>query len=160
MSCWAAALQSWLKVCCPATDLDENGILALFTSYQTPCGTIELAGLRAIEAMFHMDSEELDGARLTADYLAAKLRLGHLYLTYAPGPAPDIGHSVVVYGAGLVAAELMDPFAGYITRPYAFFTSRTRAFTAWPRGGRGSVPAPRGLQAGSPPACGQSENRR
>jgi hypothetical protein len=139
MSCWAAALESWLRVCRPAEGFDEERLVALFARYQAPGGRIELPGLRAVAARFGMATEELDGAALTPEYLSEKLRLGHLYLTYTPGLTPEIGHSVVAYGVGPVAVDLMDPFEGYITRHFAFFTGRTRAFVGWPRRGLGAT---------------------
>ena len=142
MSCWAAALVSWLGVCCPRARLDETAIADAFRRWQTPDGRIELPGLQAIAEAFTMGADEVPGANLTPEYLAAKLRFGHLYLTYTPGPAPDIGHTVVVYTVGPVVVDLMDPFVGYTSQPFAFFTSRRRAFVAWPRYGGGVVPLP------------------
>lgn len=142
MSCWAAALESWLSVCCPAANYDEAWALQALKDCQVSDHRLTMAGLRRIAGMFGMASEETGPGALTPEYLAARLHLGHLYISYDPGTRPDTGHTVVVWAVGPVTVEVMDPWEGYLSRPFAFFASRSRAFVGWPRYAGGVVPPP------------------
>ena len=142
MSCWAAALESWLSVCCRGALYNEAWALETFSRWQTADCRIEWAGLKAAADLLAMRSEETGVGALTPEYLLDRLRSGHLYLTYIPTPGPVEAHTVVVYGIGNVAVDVMDPLEGYISRPHEFFESRTRAFIGWPSRAGGVIPDP------------------
>ncbi len=142
MSCWAAALESWLSVCSPRCPFDEAWALATFAPWQTPDHRLEWAGLEVLRQVFSMDHDETGPGGLTPEYLAARLRRGHLYVTYMPTPGPVASHTVVIYGVGNVAADVMDPLEGYLSRPHEFFRARTRALVFWPSLGDGTIPDP------------------
>jgi hypothetical protein len=133
LSCWAAALVSWLRVTYPEVELNERGIVDLFTPY---CGEGERLlwpGLEAVARHFSMDWAEFGPGKLTPEIVAARLTSGHLYLTYVPcSNARVAAHTVVVWGVGDATVEVMDPFEGYVSRPLEFLQSRTRAFVGWP----------------------------
>jgi hypothetical protein len=142
LSCWAAALESWLSVCCRQPGYDQAWALETFSRWRTGTGSIEWAGLKAAAQLLAMRSEETGAGALTPEYLLERLRCGHLYLTYIPTPGPVEAHTVVVYGIGPVAVDLMDPLEGYLSRPHEFFASRTRAFLGWPSCAGGVIPDP------------------
>lgn len=141
MSCWAAALESWLSVCCPRADYDESWAVETFARWQAGDCRIEWEGLKAIASLFRMQCEERGGG-LTPDYILERLRLGHLWVTYIPTPGPVAAHTVVIYGIGNAAVDVVDPLEGYVSRPHEFFESRTRALVAWPSAAGGVIPDP------------------
>lgn len=142
MSCWAAALESWLSVCRPGAPYTEAWALHAFSRWQAGDSRIEWAGLQAVADLFSMRSEEAGLGALTPDYLDHRLHSGHIYLTYIPTPGPVAAHTVVVYGIGNAAVDVMDPLEGYLSRPHEFFQSRTRALVGWPSCAGGGIPDP------------------
>ena len=144
MSCWAAALESWLSVCRPGAPYTEAWALQAFSRWQAGDSRIEWAGLKAVADLFSMRSEETGLGALTPDYLDRRLHSGHIYVTYIPTPGPVAAHTVVVYGIGNVAVDVMDPLEGYLSRPHEFFESRTRALVGWPSCAGGVIPDPTG----------------
>ena len=145
MSCWAAALESWLSVCCPGSQYSEAWAIRAFSRWQAGDSRIEWEGLKAAAGLFRMRSEEVGVGALTPDYLEEKLRSGgHLYITYIPTPGPVAAHTVVVYGIGNAAVDVMDPEEGYVSQPHEFFLSRTRALVCWPPCAGGVIPDPSG----------------
>lgn len=141
-SCWAAALQSWLSVCLPGSPYDEAWAIQAFGRWQGASCRLDSAGLKVLAAVFSMRSQELGAGELTPGLLCDRLRRGHLFLAYRPHPGPVPGHVVVVYGAGDVAVDVMDPQDGYVSRPHEFFRSRTQAFLGWPWTPNGTLPDP------------------
>jgi hypothetical protein len=144
MSCWAAALESWLSVCRPGAPYTEAWALQTFSRWQAGDARIEWTGLKAVADLFSMRSEVAGMGALTPDYLDHRLHSGHVYLTYIPTPGPVAAHTVVVYGIGTAAVDVMDPLEGYVSRPHEFFETRTRALVGWPSGAGGVIPDPTG----------------
>lgn len=142
LSCWAAALASWLSVTCPGAALDEAWAIEAFRRWQGPDQRLDWPGLQAIAAALGMGWEETGPGALTPEYFTSRLPLGHLWLTYVPSPGLVAGHTVVVYGVTACTLDLMDPNEGYTSKPLEFFATRTRAFAGWPPRG-GSIPDPR-----------------
>ena len=142
MSCWAAALESWLSVCLSGSPYDEDWAVRSFTRWQATDCRIEWAGLRALADLFRMRSEIVGMGALTPDYFYNRLQSGILYLTYVPTTGQVDSHSVVAYGVGFMGVDVMDPLEGYLTRPLEFFGSRTKAFVGWPSCPGGVIPDP------------------
>ncbi len=142
MSCWAAALESWLSVCSPGSPYDEDWAVRAFARWQAGDCRIEWEGLMAVARLFRMECEELGAGGLTPEYIRGRLEAGHLYLTYIPTPGPVAAHTVVVHGIGEAAVDVVDPLEGYLSRPHEFFLSRTRALAGWPSRAGGVIPDP------------------
>lgn len=142
MSCWAAALESWLSVCAPRCRFDEAWALGAFAAWQAPDHRMDWKGLAVLAEVFFMSSEEIGPGAATPAFLAGKLRCGHLYVSYMPTPGPVSAHSVVVYGVGPASVDVMDPLEGFQSLPHGFFLTRTRVLVCWPSLGHGTIPDP------------------
>lgn len=142
LSCWAAALASWLSVACPSAALDEAWAISTFRAWQGADQRLDWPGLKDIAVSLDMAWEDVGRGALSPDYFSSRLPVGHLWMTYVPSPGLVAGHTVVVYGVTECTLDLMDPNEGYTSKPLEFFASRSRAFVGWPPRG-GAIPDPR-----------------
>lgn len=121
MSCWAAALSSWLKGT-QGSDYSVANLLQIFRWYVTKNGLdISYFDRIADSGLVNMYYDFYDPSDLTFDYIYLQLQQSYLYLMSIPASGP--AHVVVLYGVVRDRAtganeeiQIMDPLFGKLKR--------------------------------------------
>jgi hypothetical protein len=148
ITCWAAALESWMSVTPQSPGswflTSQDKIIESYDMFTDASGGLEIQwGFRfmaagaGIEFGVFKPSTKLSGA-----FLYSKLRYkGHIYLFYAGGmsmASGQIGHAVVIYGiknpwSKDCSVSYMDPWFGEYQQdvPLSYFRQANESVAGW-----------------------------
>ncbi|HSB64037.1 MAG TPA: papain-like cysteine protease family protein [Thermoanaerobaculia bacterium] len=135
--CWAAAMESWLRVTPNRKVRTRDELVGLFQGDTDDSGALLKKGLPRLITMARMDVKAFpkSGPGLSLDFLYQKLvERGHLYLMFS---SSGVGHANVVYAVDeeLDYIGYMDPWPGmgYRSRSIGDFRDAASEFlVGWP----------------------------
>jgi Papain-like cysteine protease AvrRpt2 len=150
VTCWAAALEAWLKVTKGRAYKSETDIIEAYKEHtisdpsRSLYNGIGIDGLKAIAAKkeirmaykVHQNLNLGNGADLSADVFRSLMKTnGHIYVVYTVAGG---SHANVIYeldNAGSTTypvLSVLDPGNGYQTKSFSIFASTTLFFYGWP----------------------------
>lgn len=118
-TCWAHALESWLKVTAGVAFETAGELIQKFYTLGCVTRSGALSPSKAVShlwLMYRLRHEVIyDSNKFTSDYLQSKLRHSHVLLVFTDDAldedGPALSHTVVVYGADKFSFCAMDPLA-------------------------------------------------
>jgi hypothetical protein len=148
LTCWAAALESWMSVTPNSPGswylTTQDSAIDNFYMFMESNGGLEIQwGFRFMAAAVGMEIGVFKpSSKLSGSFIYSKLKSrGHIYLFYAGGvsnTSGEIGHCVVIYGINNpwdknCTVSIMDPWFGEynVDKPLSFFQNANESVAGW-----------------------------